>query len=435
MFKMNFNADMHEINGKNKLIEDMVNAHAQGFVNDIVFICADGVRLSSNKSLLSIRSAFFATMFFGGFKNTIQEEVEFGSCTSEVLQHILNYIWNGAINLKLLSVEMMLNLMEISRMVCLELLYHGIEDYLISKFSHNTICAEDLLTILDFSILNNFDYLQSCTLNSIDQNLHKAVECPRFKLLTESSILHLLTYSQTSSESALFEAVTWWMKGRQNLDESSKRQMLDTFDLKRFSKEYLLSTVRKTGFYDVKVILDVLEDKIVETEKILSDTKSLLHDKMRDIEEYRWKIMSLESSLVDEKKSNLSLKEKLEKWDDADKNIPCYDTNYGDKLRDYSVVCLKMDRNRFINKFQFNVQDSEMRFSYNIYSSLDGSTWSFIGDYNDCRGKQTLYFPLRKMCYVRITFKKCSRDARIHSVVLMLDSKSGQRKNVTCSYS
>merc|ERR1712142_77721 len=183
--------------------------------NDVVFVCADGVKLSSNKSLLSVRSAFFATMFFGGFKNTVKEEVEFRSCNSEVLQHVLDYVWNGTIDLRSLSVEVLLNLMDISRMICLDLLCDGIEDFLICKFINNFSCEDDdLLAILEFAILNNFDNLVSLSLDSIDQNLLKVVECPRFKLLRESSLLHLLMYSQASSETVLFEAFIVWMKDR-----------------------------------------------------------------------------------------------------------------------------------------------------------------------------------------------------------------------------
>ena len=139
--------------------------------------------------------------------------------------------------------------------------------------------------------------------------------------------------------------------------------------------------------------------------------------------------------MADEKKRNQSLKDELEKWDNADKKINCFLTNLPDDVRDPSAFSLKMLSNRFINKFHFDVDDREKRFSYNLHSSLDGSTWSYIGDFNDCKGKQTLYFPSRNMRYIRITFKECSTNVLIHSAVLTLDTKSGQRKNITCTYS
>merc|ERR1712142_692531 len=181
-----------------------------------------------------------------------------------------------------------------------------------------------------------------------------------------------------------------------------------------FSKDFLLSTVRKTGYFDDKAILDSLEVKVAEDQKISQDAKSLLEDKSKAMDEYRRKIMSLEASLADEKKRNQSLKEELEKWDNADKKINCFPTDLPEDVRDRSA-CLKMLSNRFINKFHFDVDDREKRFSYNLYSSLNGSTLSYIGDFNDCRGKQTLYFPSRNMRYIRITFKECSTNVLIHS--------------------
>ena len=67
-----------------ELTKDLRSAYKQGFVNDVTFTCADGGKLSSNKTLLSVRSEFFASMFFGGFKNSYESEVKFNSCNSEV---------------------------------------------------------------------------------------------------------------------------------------------------------------------------------------------------------------------------------------------------------------------------------------------------------------------------------------------------------------
>ena len=65
------------IDAKDKLLTDLLNAHQNGLVNDVTFICNDGVKLSSNKSMLSVRSPFFCSMFFGGFKDTVEHEIEF----------------------------------------------------------------------------------------------------------------------------------------------------------------------------------------------------------------------------------------------------------------------------------------------------------------------------------------------------------------------
>ena len=104
MSEVNTKVEKSVIDAKVQLLNNLSSAHEQGLVNDVTFICNDGVKISSNKSVLSVRSSYFYSMFFGGFKDTVEEEVEFKSCTSVVLKHILDYVWRGTIDLKSVSV-------------------------------------------------------------------------------------------------------------------------------------------------------------------------------------------------------------------------------------------------------------------------------------------------------------------------------------------
>ena len=55
-----------KVDGKQEMMDDLMKAFEGGLDDNITLICSDGVRVSSNKSVLAIRSPFFASMFLGG---------------------------------------------------------------------------------------------------------------------------------------------------------------------------------------------------------------------------------------------------------------------------------------------------------------------------------------------------------------------------------
>merc|ERR1712142_564183 len=275
------------IDAKDKLLTDLLNAHQNGLVNDVTFICNDGVKLSSNKSMLSVRSPFFYTMFFGGFKNTVEEEIEFKSCDSEVMKNVLDYVWSGIIDLESLCVEVILKLLETSRMLCLDTLVKGIGDYLIHNINTSKFSHDELLESLDFAMHNQFDALAQCLLFNIDKNLGRVAECSRFTMLTEASMISILTFSpRTSLESVNFEAFLVWIKHKEEIVETTKNEMLNAFDLNKFDKAYLLNKVRRTGYFADEAIFDVLEVKEAEEQKKIRSLEANLTQAQSELQ--RW---------------------------------------------------------------------------------------------------------------------------------------------------
>ena len=88
-----------KVDGKQEMMDDLLKAFEGGLDDNITLICSDGVRVSSNKSVLAIRSPFFASMFLGGFQNTVGEELEFNSCDSVIMKLVLKYLWSGEVTL------------------------------------------------------------------------------------------------------------------------------------------------------------------------------------------------------------------------------------------------------------------------------------------------------------------------------------------------
>jgi len=449
MCKLKTEVDKSVIDAKDELLHDLSSAHVRGLVNDVTFICNDGVKLSSNKSLLSVRSPFFNSMMFGGFKNTVEEEIEFKSSNSEVLKHILDYIWLGSMNLKSLEIKVLLGILECSRMLCLDTLVKGVENYLIHNIKLFKFNHDELLETLDFAITHKFDALLNCTLATIDKILGKVIECSRFHTLKESSILAILTFDmRTSVESAIFEAFLGWIKHNEGIAESTITEMLNAFELKKFDKAYLLNKVRKTGYFEFESIFDVLEEKVAEAEKKLHDTESTLNDTMKDIGVKNQQISSLKK-LYDTKNSEIKmLRTEMQKWDDANMNkfyrsriveagssvssiLSRHKLVFRTQFGTINGLAYAFSDNEFINNIQFDVDSHYSRFSYSIESSLDGNNWKTNAEFSHCEGKQNVYFPMQEMVYLYIKLNRSDISVKKENIVLLLDTESGERRNKT----
>jgi len=292
--------DISLIVASGELIKDLGSAYEQGLVNDVTFTFPDGGKLCANKTLLAVRSDFFASMFFGGFKDTYESEIEFKSCNSEIFKQILDYLWSGNIDLKTLSLPVLLNLMETSRLLCLDTLYTGIENFIILKIDGSNFNHDEWLEALDFAVLNKFDNLLACVLLNVDKSFDKVMESPRFKTLTESSILSILMHeTRTFEETYFFKAFLIWIENKKNLDVEVKSRMVETFDLKKFSKSFLLSSVRKTGFFSEAAILDVLEVKVADAMQKYEETISQLHHTQVDLQNVQSELVSTQCELQD----------------------------------------------------------------------------------------------------------------------------------------
>ena len=131
-----------------KILEDLTVVYRDGLFNDITLTLSDNVHIDTNKFMLACRSPFFATMLFGGHKNTIGHNVTLDCCDSKIMKKVLDFIWNGAVELADMDIRSLLDLLETSRMMCLDSLNKGVEEYLESLVPEKNIDADDCLSSL-----------------------------------------------------------------------------------------------------------------------------------------------------------------------------------------------------------------------------------------------------------------------------------------------
>ena len=259
-------------------------------------------------------------------------------------------------------------------------------------------------------------------------------------------MLSILSFSScTSLESVKFEALLVWFKDKDDIDETSKNEMLNAFDLNKFDKAYLLNKVRRTGYFSDEAVFDVLEVKVAEVQRKIHSLETSLNQVQSDLQRAESKNDSLECEV--EKWSNINMN-KFKK-----NNVVELDAVYSrgcPKFQHQRIfwshffsttlgLWYKFDKIEFINNIKFKLEDkyshsSRCSFSYSIELSVDGNRWATIADFSNCRGEQNVYFAMQDMMYLGIRFTGCnSPDLSViyDSVVLMLDTKSGVKKNKT----
>ena len=115
---------------KENILEDLPVVHRDGLFMDITSTMSDNVPIDTNKFMLACRSPFFVTMLFGGHKTEIGDNVALDFCDSTIMKKVLDFIWNGTVQLADMDIQSLLDLLETSRMMCLDSLNKGVEEYL-----------------------------------------------------------------------------------------------------------------------------------------------------------------------------------------------------------------------------------------------------------------------------------------------------------------
>jgi len=253
------------------LLEDVKAAYKSGVLNDICIICSDGIKISSNRNFLAIRVPFFEKMFFGSFQNTAQDEVEFNSCDSQTFTYILNYIWNGALVLKHLTFSTLLSLMETSRLLCIDSLWRGIERHIVVRINRCKVSTCECFDALEFAAVNKFDTLLKCLLIHLNDHLDTEDKVSRFENLSMVAVMSILRGDfDVVIEDVKFGIFRIWIK-KNEVDSATKRNMLNAFDLKKFSSLFLLKTVQKTGYFKDEDIFSTLIEKVAAYENVIDE--------------------------------------------------------------------------------------------------------------------------------------------------------------------
>ena len=116
---------------------------------------------------------------------------------------VIHFTWEGQVTLSEMDIQSILDLLETSRMMCLDSLTKGVKDYLNNKIISKKVELNDCFNALDFSVSHKLEDVSEWVVSYIDQNLESVRTLPRFVNLSECSMLAMLEYGGRQSKESV----------------------------------------------------------------------------------------------------------------------------------------------------------------------------------------------------------------------------------------
>ena len=69
-------------------------------------------------------------MLFSGLKEGLSDKIDLKCCDSKIMRRVLDFVWEGQVTLSEMDIQSIFDLLETSRMMCLDSLTKGTKDYL-----------------------------------------------------------------------------------------------------------------------------------------------------------------------------------------------------------------------------------------------------------------------------------------------------------------
>merc|ERR1719369_739111 len=216
--------------------------------------------------MLACRVPFFSTMLYGRLPDKLASDpVPLDCCDSVIFKHILKFVFQGEIYFNEMDMQTLLDLLETSRLFCLEFLVEGVVNYLKCILDAKNLDFKDCLVALQFTNVHKFPEATESLFHFIDKHCASIFSLPEFDNLSESSVKLVLSYSgKVATEIERFKAFAKWLESKEDADLSVdvKNEMLGWFDLRKFSRKDLVKVVMKSNLFDDKEICLLLEEDL-----------------------------------------------------------------------------------------------------------------------------------------------------------------------------
>ena len=272
--------------------------------NDIKIILKDG-EIFANKGILMARCDYFKTMFHNEyqFKEGETNSVDMRHCSKVVMKKIIIYLFSGKMKLDDISFPDGIRLLNMARLMMMGDLCDEIDTYLLRRLPvirhEENVCQlpellEGLVLIEQFKL----DYFKadSGILIDIFLRLEEAITIPEivlkadvFKSFPESLLKDILMLHIDPRWSNIFfrdftkaryNAFTFWFSDNKECSEETKKKIVDSFDLSKFSGKELVTNVRKSGFFSD----DQIEQGLLKIIKKKDQTIQFLEDRLHNLQ-------------------------------------------------------------------------------------------------------------------------------------------------------
>ena len=245
--------------------------------SDVVLIASNGTRFPVHKMILAARSCYFASLLYGGMRESTEDEVKL-SCSGDVLQIVLTFIYRGDVNLAGCSVECLVHLLDQVRMMCLGCLENAVEKHLTNYLDGDDLSLNNAFIILNAAAEKKIPSLIFSSRNVIEKHMENGLDQENLLSLSPEGFKELLSSDNLDiMEIDLFWMAIHWINTKLNLsnkklnaqeiddkccapeDDLIKTAILSEIRLSQMTITELFSQVRPSRMFTDTQILDAIE--------------------------------------------------------------------------------------------------------------------------------------------------------------------------------
>ena len=263
---------MSLISKKEDVIPHLLDSLQEEVFCDMKIVATDG-EISANRTILSLRSEYFKTMFFSQH-NYVEGQTRRVKLpySKDVLEKLVLYLYGGEMDRGNMSLSSLLQMMDLLDLVILPSELSIIEEYVETNIKAGTFPVSDCLKALvicsEKARQNVGDHLMSY----LGKQFRKFSESREVGTLSQPIITRLLEEGQGDNSQAIYRLRTLinWLSVN-TMEDEIKNEVIQLLELESFTFEELASDVRKSGLFSTDLIMDRMDQLYKQRGKEVKD--------------------------------------------------------------------------------------------------------------------------------------------------------------------
>ena len=281
------NATMPLINKSNDFYKDFLDSLNDSERNDVKIVATDG-EIAANRTVLSIKSQYFRSMFS---QNSTFVESETGAVkmpySKAVLEKVVLYLYSGVMDCQDMSLKLLMDLIEVLDMMNLSMESATVEGFTIDNIKKRKFLLSSCLLYLNDCSKMGLTTVGETLIVHLGQNFLSISQMEVFEVgvLSEEMIVTLLEEKKEDKAQTFFrfKIFSSWLSAN-SMEEEVKHETLQSLDFSHFTSKELATEVRKSGLYST--------DQVVERMQLLYEVKA------EDLEERRIECEQLQKEKI-----------------------------------------------------------------------------------------------------------------------------------------
>ncbi|XP_077292571.1 kelch-like protein 12 isoform X2 [Arctopsyche grandis] len=225
-----------------------------------VILCIKGEELPAHKIVLAAASQYFYTMFTCGMKESQERFVEFDDTSMETMKKIVNYIYNGTLDVTDDTVE---SLLQAAYLFQLE----DVIDKCCERLKEN-LALNNCIGIMVMADLHNLVDLKITALDFVNENFLNVFQQEEFMKLTIEQLSTILNSQNIAveAEEQIFICITTWIDFKKSEREKHLLRLLKLVKIPLITPKFISNQIKgycRSSPECMDVIMESYESRLI----------------------------------------------------------------------------------------------------------------------------------------------------------------------------